>query len=159
VAQRYTDRNDPNWRPATRETADHSIPYCVAAALLDGAVTEASFSGERLRDPRIATLIERTSIREDPAFSRLHPQEWPCRIELTLRGGKKKVAEARYFKGHAKRPLSDEEVERKFLALAGKALGPEQARTVLAKAWALERLAGIGELLDLIRIEKRGRER
>jgi 2-methylcitrate dehydratase len=159
VAQRYTDRDDPTWRPATRETADHSIPYCIAAALLDGAISEASFSEKRLRDRRIAALIARTTIREDPAFSRLHPREWPCRIELTLRGGKKKVAEARYFKGHAKRPLTDGELEKKFRSLAEPALGKKHANAVLLKAWELEKLPDVRELLGLIRIEKRRRER
>jgi 2-methylcitrate dehydratase len=151
VAQRYTDRNNPTWHPATRETADHSIPYCVAAALLDGGITEASFSAKRIRDPRIIALIEHTTVREDPAHSRAHPNEWPCRIELTLRGGKKQAAEARYFKGHAKRPLSDQEVELKFRGLAEKALGKKQADAILAAAWKLEKLANIGELLSLLR--------
>jgi 2-methylcitrate dehydratase len=159
VAERYVDRDNALWHPATRETADHSIPYCVAVALLDGAVTEASFSARRIRDARISALIEHTTIREDPAFTRLHPQEWPCRIELTLRGGEKRTAQARYFKGHAKRPLSDEEVERKFRALAAPLLGLRGADVVLAKAWRLDRLSNIGELLKLIRIGKRGGKR
>ena len=151
VAERYVDRNNALWHPATRETADHSIPYCVAAALLNGAVTEVSFSARHIRDSRISALIEHTTIRENPGFTRLHPQEWPCRIELTLRGGKRETAEARYFKGHARRPLSDDEVERKFRALAEPLLGRRGADAVLAKAWKLEKLSDIGELLGLLK--------
>jgi 2-methylcitrate dehydratase len=151
VAERYVDRANALWHPATRETADHSIPYCVAAALLDGGVTEASFSARRIRDPRIAALIERTTMREDPAFTRRHPQEWPCRIELTLRGGGKRVAEAPYFKGHAQRPLSDAEIEQKFRELAEKPLGKKRGSAVLAAAWKLEKLADVGELLKLLK--------
>lgn len=156
VAERYGERKNALWHPATRETADHSIPYCVAAALLDGNITEASFSAERIADPRLARLLERTSVREDPEFSRAHPHEWPCRIEVTLRNGQRKSADARYFKGHAKRPLSDEELERKFRALAARVLAQEGISAVLDKAWALERLPGIGELLSLL--EFRGRK-
>ena len=155
VAQRYVDRANPVWNPATRETADHSIPYCVAAALLDGGVSEASFSAKRVRDPRIARLIERTTIREEQAFTALHPHEWPCRIELTLRGGGKKAAEARYFKGHAKRPLSDQEIATKFRELAEKALGGKRTDAVLRTAWKLEKLADVRELLGLLRLPKR----
>jgi 2-methylcitrate dehydratase len=151
VAERYVDRNNALWHPATRETADHSIPYCVAAALLDGAVTEASFSARRIRDARISALIERTTIREDPAYTRLHPHEWPCRIELSLRGGEKRTAQARYFKGHAMRPLSDAEVELKFRELAEPLLGLRGADSVLATAWKLEQLADVGELLKLFK--------
>src|SRR5262245_3997063 len=63
VAERYADRAGALWHPATRETADHSIPYCVAAALIDGRVTERTFAPSRIRDPRIAALIECTTIR------------------------------------------------------------------------------------------------
>lgn len=159
VAERYVDRTNALWHPATRETADHSIPYCVAAALLDGAVTEASFSARRIRDARISALIEHTTIRENPDFTRLHPQEWPCRIELTLRGGEKRAAQARYFKGHAKRPLSDEEVERKFRALAEPLLGHPGADAVLATAWKLEQLADVRDLLKLLKFGGKKRKR
>jgi 2-methylcitrate dehydratase len=155
VAERYVDRGNALWHPGTRETADHSIPYCVAAALLDGAVTEASFSARRIRDPRISALIERTTMREDASFTRRHPQEWPCRIELTLRGGKKRVAEAPYFKGHAQRPLSDSELEDKFRSLSAPLLGRRAADAVLAAAWRLEKLADVRDLLGLLKFGKR----
>jgi len=151
VAERYVDRANALWHPGTRETADHSIPYCVVAAIVDGAVTEETFSAKRIRDPRIAALLERTTIRENPAFTRAHPREWPCRIELTLRGGKKRVAEAPYFKGHAQRPLSDAEIEEKFRELTEPLLGRRAADAVLAAAWRLEKLSDIGDLLKLIK--------
>ena len=151
VAERYVDRGNALWHPGTRETADHSIPYCVVAALLDGEITEATFSTKRIRDPRIAALLERTTMRENPAFTRAHPGEWPCRIELTLRGGKKRVAEAPYFKGHAQRPLSDAEIEEKFRSLAEPLLGHRAANALLAAAWRLEKLADVGALLKLLK--------
>ena len=155
VAERYVDRGNALWHPATRETADHSIPYCVAAALLDGGISSRSFTSARMRDPLLNALIERTTLRENPEFTQAHPAEWRCRIELTLRGGMKKSAEARYFKGHAGRPLSDEELELKFRTLAEPLLGSRGANAVLAKAWKLERLADIGELLGLIKFSGR----
>ncbi|MBI2510066.1 MAG: MmgE/PrpD family protein [Betaproteobacteria bacterium] len=155
VANRYVDRRNALWRPATRETADHSIPYCVAAALADGRITGKSFSAARIRDPLLARLIERTTISERPEFSRRYPHEWPCRIEIAARGGVKKSAQARYFKGHAEDPLTDAEIEAKFRALAAKTMTPAQMDKVLAAAWRLEQLAGIGELLGLLRFRAR----
>jgi 2-methylcitrate dehydratase len=157
VAERYVDRKNPLWHPATRETADHSLPYCVIAALLDGEVTEESFSTRRLRDPRIARLLDRTTIREVPEYTRAFPQEWPCRIEVTLRGGRRQIAEARYFRGHAKRPLSDEEIERKFRVLAGEPLGRRRADAVLKMGWNADKLKDVRELLKLLRFGRRGR--
>jgi 2-methylcitrate dehydratase len=149
VAERYADRSDALWNPATRETADHSIPYCVAAALLDGEVTERTFSAERLADARLRALIARTEVRENPDYTAAQPGQWPCRIELALRGGGRLAAEARYFEGHARRPLSDSELERKFRALASPVLAPERIAAILERTRALERLADLGELVAL----------
>ena len=152
VANRYTDRASPLWRPGTRETADHSLPYCVVAAILDGDITAESFAERRVRDPVIAGLLERTTITENPEFTRLHPTEWPCRIVVTGRNGVRKVAEARHFKGHAKRPLTEAEVEHKFRALTRTRLTHDEADAILARALRLEQLADIGELLSLFRV-------
>lgn len=151
VANRYTDRASPLWRPGTRETADHSLPYCVVAAILDGDITAESFVERRVRDPVIAGLLERTTITENPEFTRLHPTEWPCRIVVTGRNGVRKVAEARHFKGHAKRPLTEAEVEHKFRALTRTRLTHDEADAILARALRLEQLADVGELLSLFR--------
>ena len=151
VANRYTDRASPLWRPGTRETADHSLPYCVVAAILDGDITAESFAERRIRDPVITGLLERTTITENPEFTRLHPAEWPCRIVVTGRKGARKGAEARYFKGHAKRPLSEAEVEHKFRALTRARLTHDETDAILARALRLEQLADIGELLSLFR--------
>ena len=151
VANRYTDRASPLWRPGTRETADHSLPYCVVAAMLDGDITAESFSERRIKDSVLSGLLERTTIAENPEFTRLHPAEWPCRIVVTGRNGERRVAEARHFKGHAKRPLTDAEIERKFRALTAGRLTTAQVDVILATAWRLEQLADIGELLSLIR--------
>ena len=149
IAERYADRGNALWRPATRETADHSIPYCVIAALLDGGITEASFADARIRDPRVGRLLERTTMCENPAFTAAHPGEWHCRIELTGRGGRKLAAEAPYFKGHAKRPLSDDELEQKFRRLAKKVLPHRRVEAILKKAWSLDTLSDLGDLLAL----------
>jgi 2-methylcitrate dehydratase len=158
VAERYVDRKSALWHPVTRETADHSIPYCVAAALIDGRITEKSFSNARIRDPHIAALIERMTIRENSGFNKGYPAEWPCRIEMKSRGGERKSAEVRYFKGHAKNPLTDAEIEEKFRELARGALSPRQMDKLLATAWRLEKLKDIGELLGLLKFrDKTGR--
>jgi 2-methylcitrate dehydratase len=159
VAERYVDRRNALWHPATRETADHSIPYCVAAALMDGGITEKTFSTARIRDARLAALLERSTIRENADFTRVYPHEWPCRIELKLRGGGSTTAEARYFKGHAQDPLTDAQLEMKFRTLAAKALTPAQMEKVLATAWRLEKLTDIGELLGLLRFRDKRKKR
>ncbi len=66
---------DPSrWAPTTRETADHSLPYCVSVALLDGKVTNESFADARLRDPAIANLMRKVKVREDTALTARYPE-------------------------------------------------------------------------------------
>jgi 2-methylcitrate dehydratase len=153
VANRYTNRASPLWQPGTRETADHSLPYIIAAALIDGTINEASFDEDRLRDPRIADLMKRMTLREKPEFTRLHPTKWPCVIEVTTRDGRKLSAAVEYFKGHARNPLSDHEVEHKFRELTDGRLEAGQTDRILETVWKLDTLSDIGQLIDLLAIK------
>ncbi|GAA4326715.1 MmgE/PrpD family protein [Pigmentiphaga soli] len=155
VARRFEDPRSPLWRPATHETAGNSIPYLVAVALADGDVTEASFGPDRLADPRLKALIEKTTVRENASFNALYPQEWPCRIEATLKSGEKRVAETRYFKGHTKSPLSDAEVQAKFRQLASPVLAEADIAEILARLWELQEEDDIRPVLRLFRADRR----
>ena len=155
VAKRYTDRAAPLWHPRTRETADHSLAYIAAAALVDGAITEESFDDERLHDPRITALLDKMTINEKPEYTQKHPASWPCRIEITTRAGERKSAFVEYFKGHAKNPLSDAELEAKFRALTLPFLKPDQIAAVLAKLWNLDQLKDIGEVIELLSVKRK----
>ncbi|HEX4328470.1 MAG TPA: MmgE/PrpD family protein [Burkholderiales bacterium] len=149
VAKRFEDPRSPLWSPASHETAGNSIPYLVAVALTDGDVTEQSFDAGRLADPRLHALIKKTTIRETAAFNALYPSEWPCRIEITLTSGDKRVAETRYFKGHTKSPLSEAEVETKFRQLAAPVLAASDIEKILASLWKLEEVSDIRTVLGL----------
>ena len=151
VANRYTDRAAPLWHPGTRETADHSIPYVVAAALLDGSITQASFDDAHLADPRIAKLMALMTVHEDAGYSRAYPQRWSCRIEVQTRSGEKRVGAVEHFRGHPDNPMTDAELEDKFRALAAPRLDRRSCDAILARLWALETLPDIGELVDLLR--------
>ncbi len=153
VANRYIDRASPLWHPGTRETADHSLPFIIAAALIDGTISEKSFDEERLHDPRIAKLMAGMTLREKPEFTQLHPVKWPCRIEVMTKDGQKHMASVEYFKGHAKNPLSDKEVEHKFRELTDGRLAAGQADRILETVWRLETLPDIGQLIDLMAIK------
>src|SRR6185436_456610 len=79
---------DPEkWRPKTRETADHSLPYCTAVALMDGDVTLDSFSEQRLRDEQLLALVAKIKVHRDPALTARYPRGIPNRLELTMNDG------------------------------------------------------------------------
>lgn len=137
------------WDPQTRETADHSLAYLLAVALQDGDITPASFTLERIRDPKLRPLMNRISIRENPEFTRQYPEALRSEIEVVTRAGTRFVEQVSYPKGHRHNPMSDAEVEDKFLRLCQGVLTPEQCRTALQTLWHLEALPDSGALIDL----------
>ena len=140
--------NDPSrWAPATHETADHSLPFVVSAALLDGTVRESSFSEKRLRDPRLAALMSQTSVYEDELLSMQYPESSPCRIAVRLKDGSEIINDVRYPKGHDRNPMSAAEVEDKFKALFGGYGSLRQAERMIALVDELDRMKDIGELV------------
>jgi len=148
VARRYTDRDSPLWHPATRETADHSLPYVIAATLLDGTITPESFSGERLRDPAIHALMACMELRESAEFTAAHPNEWPCRIEIGMRSGATLTAKTDYFKGHARKPMTDAEVEAKFRRLATGRLDEAGTSALLEALWTIDQAGDVSTVID-----------
>ena len=151
VANRYTDRESPLWNPGTRETADHSIPYAVATALIDGGITDESFDDRHLADRRIRDLMAAMTVVEDPAYTAAYPQRWACRIEVETRNGEKRVAAIDHFKGHPDNPMTDRELEDKFRALAMPRLDSAQCDAILSRLWALETVDDIGDAIALLR--------
>ncbi|PYN26353.1 MAG: hypothetical protein DMD99_05950 [Candidatus Rokuibacteriota bacterium] len=150
-AVRRTAAEAEKWDPATRETADHSIPYLVAAALADGGVTPATFAPARIQDPALRPLMKKLTVVEEPEFTRRYPAESCTRVEVTTTDGRRVVAETSHPKGHRRNPLTDGEVERKFRGLASGALGVRGCDRVLAEVWNLEKAAtpdGLFESLE-----------
>lgn len=141
---------DPEkWRPKTRETADHSLPYCTAVALLEGDVTLDSFSEQRLRDPELLALIAKIRVLRDPALSARYPRGIPNRLEITLESGARHVAENEFPRGHDQNPMSDAEVAAKFERLAEGVLSPAASRSILDMCWRLETLTDLHALWEL----------
>lgn len=139
---------DPEkWRPKTRETADHSLPYCTAVALVDGDVTLNSFSDERLKDESLLGLVAKIKVLRDASLTARYPRGIPNRLVVTLNDGRKLTAENEFPRGHDQNPMSDQEVEAKFHRMAEGRLNAAQQRRVLDLCWHLEELKDVGELL------------
>ncbi len=139
---------DPEkWRPRTRETADHSLPYCTAVALVDGDVTLDSFSDARLRDESLLALVAKIKIHRDPALTARYPRGIPNRITVTTKSGQTFVAENEFPRGHDQNPMTDEEVVAKFERTASPLLDAPTRRRVLDLCWKLDELTDPGEVL------------
>src|SRR5205807_1578912 len=124
--------NEPEkWRPTTRETADHSLPYCTAVALADGDVTLAQFDPQRFTDPALLDLVSKVKVHRDAALSSRYPAGIPNRVSVKLTNGRQLVHEVEFPRGHARNPMTDAEVEQKFRRLVEPRYGKERADSVL----------------------------
>ena len=138
VAVEIIGQDPEKWRPRTRETADHSLPYCTAVALVDGAITADQFSPERLADPALLDLVSRTTIIEDSELTANYPYGTPNRVTVTLDDGSAVVEEVSFPPGHDKNPLTDEQLAVKFHGLIDPVLGRERGEAIWARLSKLE---------------------
>jgi len=137
------------WDPQTRETADHSLPYMLAVALVDGRITPASFEPKRYLDPSLRPIMNRIRVAENPELTRRFPGELPSQIDVTTRSGLRFTERAEYPKGHARNPMTDGDVETKFRDLAESVLGRAQAAEALETLWRLDEVSRMGAVVDL----------
>ena len=132
-------RHEEKWRPATRETADHSLPYNVARALIDGELTPTSFALDRLGEPGVVALMAKTAVFEDPALTAVFPQRLPNRVTVTLTSGAHFSAEVGSGRpGAMEIPESALDVDAEFRRTAREQISGEAQETVLAFVAALE---------------------
>lgn len=137
------------WAPQSRETADHSLPYCVAVALTDGKVGLEQFSEKRIRDPKLRRLLRRVAVRENSEFTKAYPRANSNLVRIILRGGSSLEKKVSYPRGHAKNPMTDQEVEEKFIALATPLLSRPRIKRILDTLWRLEKISNIRKVLRL----------
>jgi 2-methylcitrate dehydratase len=137
------------WRPTTRETADHSLPYCVVAALMDGKITQETFDEAHLHDPQLLSLLQRTEVQADAELNRRYPEGIPNRVRIYLKNGETLEQEVIFPRGHARNPMTDQEVEAKFRAQAEPLLKGKIAE-ILDRCWNLDQQSSISNLLQLM---------
>ncbi|MFA5664784.1 MmgE/PrpD family protein [Castellaniella sp.] len=109
-----------------------SVPYCVAAALVDGEITQRQFAPERFNDARIRRVLEVTEVVADPELTPLYPEKFPARVVVTRHDGTRLEAIVYYPKGDPANPLSAAELEQKFRDNVQQVLSPEQADRLVA---------------------------
>jgi 2-methylcitrate dehydratase len=102
----------------TKEEADHSLPYMVAVALLDGAVTPAQYEAKRILKQDVQDLMQKVTIVSDKAMSERFPAEMPCRLEIELNSGRKLTMEKHDYEGFYTRRMSWDMVVSKFKSIA-----------------------------------------
>ncbi|MCZ7544848.1 MAG: MmgE/PrpD family protein [Anaerolineae bacterium] len=143
--------SDPDkYNPTTRETADHSLPYCIAVAVIDRSVLPTAFSEARLKDPRIWALLPKIRVVAEPAFEKLFPKVQPAEVTIKATDGRALTRRVDYAKGDPLDPMSDDELIAKFRSQAGLWLDAARQDAIIEATWALERTDDIGDYMRLL---------
>jgi 2-methylcitrate dehydratase len=135
------------WKPKTRETADHSLPYITAIALIDGEITDRQFEPERFKDPEVWQFLENVNVERNAELSAMYPGAVANIVHVYLADGRRLTRRVDYPLGHAKNRLKDSQVEGKFLALVESIIGHEQAKKIIELVWKLDKAKSVGELV------------
>ena len=137
-------------KPKTKETADHSLPYVIAAAVVDGNVLPESFSDEKLKDPRIREVLQKIKVVSDSEIDELFPRIKRARVTITTTDGQRYTAQTDVAKGDPADPMSDEDIIAKFRANARGVISSERMDKVTEATWRLDSLANMREYMELL---------
>jgi len=154
VAYEIIGKDLEKWRPKSRETADHSLPYCIAVALIDGSLGLEQFNEDRLQDPGVMQLMQKVKIIEKESFSKEYPDKYLTRITISFDHPITLEEEVALPKGHFKNPMTDKEIEEKFNSLAGPYLSSLEQSKILEILWKVDELKDWSRLLNHFFIEE-----
>ena len=146
--------SDPSkYDPHTKETADHSLPYVIAAALVDRQVTPAQFEMAKIMDPTIRAQLKKVEVVADPEIEKVFPALQRVIVNITTTDGKAFSKQLDYPKGDPRNPLSDAEVEEKFSALAEGVLSKKAQQKLKDAIWNLEKIGSVSKLMTLMKAD------
>jgi len=143
--------SDPSkYEPKTKETADHSLPYCIAVAVTKGNVLPSDFTDEAIKDPFVWETLPKIKVVANAEIDGLFPAVKRAIVTITTEDGNAYSIQTDHAKGRAESPLSDEELIDKFRANAGHAMTPERMDKVVEATFALENLTDVGDYMTLL---------
>jgi 2-methylcitrate dehydratase len=148
--------SDPSkYDPRTKETADHSLPYVIAAAIADRQVTPVQFEMAKIMDPVIRAQLKKVEVVADPEIEKVFPALQRVIVNLTTTDGRTFTKQLDYPKGDPRNPLSDAEVEEKFAALAEGVLSGSAQKKLKDAIWNLEKVVSVTKLMALMKADVR----
>ncbi len=142
--------------PQSRETADHSIPYVVAATLIDGTITPRSYSDSRLWNADFRTLMGKVTVVENPEYTRAFdqvPVQHRTRVTVVYGSGETLVGAAGGDDDDLAEQLGDEQIAERFRALVGDMLGTARVGLLIAQLRDLENVQDMAELAPVFAMD------
>ena len=142
------------WDPKTRETADHSIPYVLARALLHGVIDEQAFIPESYLDPSIRPLMNSITVRVDDGIEQeVQRGTVHVRVSAKDRSGRSYEVDIVNPIGHEKNPLSAKDLAAKFKRLCEPRLGKRRTSAALKQWLNIETATDIKTAFDAINVK------
>ena len=129
-----------NGAPEGDYQAKFSLQYVVAHALVHGSVRLNAFLPERLDDADVRTLMRKIECVADAELSKGYPTQRASQVEIETADGRKYAHFQPTRKGDPEMPLTDDELNDKFLELAVPVIGESPARALLRQLWVLDTL-------------------
>lgn len=151
VGVRFLAKDAAKWRPATRETADHSLPYTVARALLDGKVNSRTYDEADFGDARVIDLIDKITVSEDPELTAQMPS-LANRVTIMTTDGRRF---SREFGTRTAPPIviSDAQIEDKFREFAQAYYSGARTQEIIDLAWRFDGVRDLSALYDLLAVD------
>jgi 2-methylcitrate dehydratase len=151
--------SDPSkYDPRTKETADHSLPYVIAAALAERQVTPVQFTIKKIMDPTIRAQLKKVEVVADPEIEKVFPALQRVIVNITTSDGSSYSKQLDYPKGDPRNPLSDVEIEEKFSALAEGVLSPNAQKKLKDAIWNLDKIGSVSKLMALMKADVRAKK-
>ncbi len=146
--------SDPSkYDPRSKETADHSLPYVIAAAIAERQVTPVQFEMKKIMDHTIREQLKKVEVVADPEIEKVFPALQRVIVNLTTTDGRTFTKQLDYPKGDPRNPLSDAEVEEKFAALAEGVLSERAQKKLKDAIWNLENVGSVSKLMALMKTD------
>jgi 2-methylcitrate dehydratase len=142
---------DPHkYEPESRETADHSLPYCVARAILDRKITTQTFDDDKIHDPRLKEVIHKIKGEASQEFEQLFPAKQPSRVTIRTTDGQEHSVYLEYPKGDPREPMTEEDLDNKFAALTVQHLSDQGRAQIKETIFLCDTLPGVHHFMALM---------
>jgi len=142
--------DEGKYHPKTKETADHSLPYCIAVAVAKGNVLPSDFEEKALQDESVLELIPRIKVIANPEIDSIFPKVKRTIIAITTADGRTFKRQEDFAKGQPERPLSEHELIAKFHANAQQALSKRQQEKLIQATLTIDRYDNVRRYVPLL---------
>jgi 2-methylcitrate dehydratase PrpD len=142
-------------RPSSGLEGKFSMPFCAAAAIVNGRVGIDTFELSQLRDPAILAMQARVTMRVDSTLDHAAPSLTQANVTVRLRDGRVLTASANGARGYPEKPASDDELAAKFMSCATQTVSASTAASALAVLRDLESVGDVRTFTELLHVRSR----